>query len=164
MGPGMRGPGYGMGPGMMGDDDGDWNCPYDGRSMGPGRGYGMMGRGYGMGNGMMMGRGNGIGPGMMGRGYGMGPGYGRGQGSMGRAPEQGETGPISGRLETPLKEDGARSTVENYLQSTRNPNLKLGKITEQGDAFEAEIVTKDGSLVDKLLIEKSTGWMHPANQ
>jgi Spy/CpxP family protein refolding chaperone len=156
--------GYGMGPGMMGDDAGDWNCPYDGRSMGPGRGYGMMGRGYGMGSGMMMGRGYGMGPGMMGHGYGMGPGYGRGQESMGRAPEQGETGPTSGRLETPLKEDGARTAVENYLQSTRNPNLKLGKITDQGDAFEAEIVTKDGSLVDKLLIEKSTGWMHPANQ
>jgi hypothetical protein len=124
-----------MGPGMMG------------------RGYGMMGRGYGMGSGMMMGR-----------GYGMGPGYGQGQGSMETAPEQGEIGPTSGRLETPLKEDGARTTVENYLQSTRNPNLKLGKITEQGNAFEAEIVTKDGSLVDKLLIEKSTGWMHPANQ
>jgi len=164
MGPGMRGPGYGMGPGMMGDDDGDWNCPYDGRSMGPGRGYGMMGRGYGMGSGMMMGHGYGMGPGMMGHGYGMGPGYGRGQGSRGRAPEQGEIDPTSGRLETPLKEDGARTAVENYLQSTRNPNLKLGKITEQGDAFEAEIVTKDGSLVDKLLIEKSTGWMHPANQ
>jgi hypothetical protein len=164
MGYGMRGPGYGMGPGMMGDDDGDWNCPYDGRSMGPGRGYGTMGRGYGMGSGMMTGRGYGMGPKMMGRGYGMGPGYGRGQGSMGIAPEQGETGSASGRLETPLEEDGARSVVENYLQSTRNPNLKLGKITEQDDAFEAEIVTKDGSLVDKLLVEKSTGWMHPANQ
>ena len=152
MGPGMMGPGYGMGPGMMGDDDGDWNCPYGGRSMGPGRGYGMMGRGYGMGSGLM------------GGGYGMGPGYGRGKGSMGRAPEQGEIGPGVGRLETPLKEEGARKVVENYLQATRNPNLKLGKMTEQGDAFEAEIVTKDGSLVDKLLVEKSTGWMHPANQ
>ena len=164
MGPGMMGRGYGMGPGMMGDDDGDRDCPYGGRSMGPGRGYGMMGRGYGMGSGMMMGRGSGMGPGMMGRGYGMGPGYGRGSGSMGRAPEQGEIGPGAGRLETPLKEGGARTVVENYLQATRNPNLKLGKITEQGDAFEAEIVTKDGSLVDKLLVEKSTGWMHPANQ
>ena len=142
-----------MGPGMVGDNDGDRDCPYGGRSMGPGRGYGMMDRGYGMGSGMMMGR-----------GYGMGPGYGRGQGSMGRAPAQGEIGPGVGRLETPLKEDGARTVVENYLQSTRNPNLKLGKITEQGEAFEAEIVTKDGSLVDKLLVEKSTGWMHPATQ
>jgi hypothetical protein len=67
------------------------------------------------------------------------------------------------RVETPLQEDGARTVIENYLQSTRNPNLKLGKITEQGDAFEAENVTKDGSLVDKLLVDKSTGWMHPAN-
>jgi Spy/CpxP family protein refolding chaperone len=160
---GMRGPGYGMGTGMMGDDDGNWNCPYGDRSKGSGRGYGMMGRGYGMGSGMM-GGGSGMGPGMMGRGYGMGPSYGRGPGSMGRAPEQGEIGPGAGRLETPLKEDGARTVVENYLEATRNPNLKLGKITEQGDAFEAEIVTKDGSLVDKLLVEKSTGWMHPANQ
>ncbi|MGW8186570.1 MAG: periplasmic heavy metal sensor [Desulfobacterales bacterium] len=152
MGLGMRGPGYGMGPGMLREEDGDWNCPYDGRSMSPGRGYGMMGRGYGMG------------PGRMGRGYGMGFGYGRGQGTMRRATAQGEFGPTSGRLETPLKEDGARTVVENYLQSTRNPNLKLGKIAEQGDAFEAEIVTKEGSLVDKLLIEKSTGWMHPNNQ
>jgi hypothetical protein len=82
---------------------------------------------------------------------------------MGRVPEQGEMGPESNRLETPLQEDGARTVVENYIQSTRNPNLKLGKITEQGDAFEAEIVSKDGSLVDKLLVDKSTGWMHPAN-
>lgn len=51
------GPGYGMGPGMMG-------------------GYGGAGPGYGMGPGMMGGYG-GMGPGMMG-GYGMGPGYGYG--------------------------------------------------------------------------------------
>lgn len=163
MGPGMGGSGYGMGPGMMGDDDGDRDCPYGGRPISPGRGYGKMGRGYGMESGIMRG-GSGMGPGMMGRGYGMGPGYGQGPGSMGRAPAQGEIGPGAGRLETPLKEEGARMAVENYLQATRNPNLKLGKITEQGDAYEAEIVTKDGSLVDKLLIDKSTGWMHPANQ
>ena len=163
MGPGMMGRGYGMGPGMMGDDDGDRDCPYGGRSMGPGRGYGMMGRGYGMGSGMMRGR---LRHGSRNDGARIrnGAWLRTGTGSMGRAPEQGEIGPGAGRLETPLKEDGARTVVENYLQSTRNPNLKLGKITEQGDAFEAEIVTKDGSLVDKLLVEKSTGWMHPANQ
>ena len=44
-----------------------------------------------------------------------------------------------------------------------NPNLKLGKITEQDEVFEVEIVTKDGSQVDKLLVDKSTGWMYPAN-
>jgi Spy/CpxP family protein refolding chaperone len=153
--------------GAMNDDD-DADCPYrgghHGRHMGRWSSYGMMGRGYGMESGTMMGKGSCMGPGKMRRGYGMGSGYGRGPGSMGRAPAQGEIAPGAGRLETPLKEDGARTVVENYLQSTRNPNLKLGKITEQGDAFEAEIVTKDGSLVDKLLVEKSTGWMHPANQ
>lgn len=154
-GHGMRGSAM-MGPGMMNDDDGDWNCPNSGRAMGPGRGYGRMGAD--MGTGMMMGRGTGMGPGMM------GGGYGRGAKSMGRAPVQGDIGPGAGRLETPLKEEGARQIVENYLQSTRNPNLKLGKISEQGDAYEADIVTKDGSLVDKLLVDKSTGWMHPANQ
>jgi hypothetical protein len=130
------------------EDDDDVNCPNYGRQyshhMGRQHGYGM-------------------GPGMMGPGYGMGAGYGRGPGWMGREPWQGEMGPGSNRLETPLQEDGARAVVENYLQSTRNPNLKLGKITEQGDAFEAEIVTKEGSLIDNLLVDKSTGWIHPAN-
>jgi hypothetical protein len=61
---------------------------------------------------------------------------------------QAEMGPESNRLETPLQKDGVREVLENYLQSTRNPNLKLGNITDQGDAFEAEIVTKESSLVD----------------
>ena len=145
-----------MGPGMMSGDDGDWNCPYGGRNMGRGRGHGMMGSGYGMGSGMMMGRGSGMGPGMMGRGYGAGRDWMRG------SPEEKESGQGARRLQTPLKEDDARSVVEKYLVSTRNPNLKLGQITEKKDAFEAEIVTKDGSLVDKVIVDKSNGWMRPA--
>lgn len=68
------GPGYGMGPGMMGGYGG----AAPGYGMGPGMmgGYGGTGPGYGMGPGMMGGYG-GMGPGMMG-GYGMGPGYGYG--------------------------------------------------------------------------------------
>lgn len=62
--PGGYGPGYGMGPGMMG-----------GGMMGPG----MMG-GYGPGSGGAYGPGYGMGPGMMG---GYGPGYGMGPGMMG---------------------------------------------------------------------------------
>ncbi len=77
-------------------------------------------------------------------------------------PEAGESGQRSGGTQTPLKEDDARSVVEKYLTSTRNPNLKLGKITEREDVFEAEIVTKDGSLVDKVIVDKSNGWMRPA--
>jgi hypothetical protein len=58
-----------------------------------------------------------------------------------------------------MEEKDAKALVENYLQSTRNPNLKLGKIEDKGYAFEAEIETKDSSLVDKILVDKRTGWM-----
>jgi hypothetical protein len=177
MGPGMMGPGYGY------QQQGGWNyCPYCGSYMGPGYGMGpgMMGRGYsgyGMGPGMM-GRGYsgyGMGPGMMGRGYGgygMGPGMmGRGYGGYGMGPGMmgpqygpqygpGYQGPQYQPQQKPMDEQDAKSLLENYLQSTRNPNLRLGKIEDKGNAFEAEIQTKDGSLVDKILVDKRTGWMH----
>jgi hypothetical protein len=58
-----------------------------------------------------------------------------------------------------MEEKDAKELVENYLESTRNPNLKLGKIEDKGEGFEADILTKDGSLVDKMLVDKRTGWM-----
>lgn len=42
------------------------------------------------------------------------------------------------------------------LKCMRNPNLKLGKVKDTGNAFEAEILTKNNSLVDKVLVDKST--------
>jgi hypothetical protein len=160
----QMGPGYGMGPGMMGGwGYGGWYCPYGGQYSGPGRGYGgygmapwMMGPGYGYGYGM--------GPGMMGpgygHGYGMGPwmmhpygmGYGYGYGY----------GPQYQQREKPLAENDAKEMVENYLKNTRNSNLKLGKVTEKGAYYEVDIVTKDNSLVDKILVDKYTGWMRSA--
>jgi len=141
MGPGMMGPGYGygMGPGMgYGPGYGGGYCPYCGRPMGPG----MMGPGYGYGM---------MGPGMMGPGYGMGPGMmGPGYGPQYQQPQK------------PLEEKDIKSMLENYLQSTRNPNLKLGKITDKGPYFEADIVTKNEALVDKILVDKNTGWMRSA--
>jgi hypothetical protein len=138
---GMMGPGYGMGPGMMG--------PGYGYGMGPGMrggygGYGMMGPGYGMGPGMMGGYGM-MGPGY---GYGYGPQYGYGQ--------------QYGQPSKPLSEDQARQEVENYLRSTRNPNLKMGKIADKGNDYEVDIETKDGSLANKILVDKDTGWMRSA--
>jgi hypothetical protein len=124
------GSGYGQPP------QGGWYCPYGSPYQGGyGMGPGMMG--YGMGPGMM---GYGMGYGMMGPGYGYYPQY--------RQPHR------------PMKEQDAKAIVEYYLNSTRNPNLKLGKIKDEGYAFEAEIVTKsNGSLVDKILVNKNTGWM-----
>jgi cytochrome c553 len=116
------------------------------RGYGPGPGMG----GYGMGPGMM-GYGGyggyGMGPGMMGPGYGYG-GYGG-------------YGPQYQSREKPVTEKEAKTMLENYLKSTRNPNLKLGKIKSEEHYFEADIVTKkNNSLVDKILVDKSTGWMH----
>ncbi|MFC1822317.1 hypothetical protein ACFL9T_06385 [Thermodesulfobacteriota bacterium] len=61
--------------------------------------------------------------------------------------------------QAPVNEKDVRGLLENYLKSMRNPNLKLGKITDKGGAFEAEILTKEGPLVDKIMVDKSTGWM-----
>lgn len=155
-----------MGPGMMGQGgywcqgygpphQGGWNfCPYCGRHMGPG----MMGPGYGyLGPGMMhrhwgpgiRHHGWGMGPGMMGRGYGMGPGYGYGP----------QYGPQYEQPPQPFGEKDVKAMLENYVKSTRNPNLKLGAIKEKESSFEAEILTKDDSLVDKIEVDKTTGWM-----
>lgn len=62
----------------------------------------------------------------------------------------------------PFTKDEVEIIVKNYLIFTRNPNLKLGNITEKEDYFEAEIITKEKSLVDKLLVDKYTGWFRSA--
>jgi hypothetical protein len=46
-------------------------------------------------------------------------------------------------------------------RATRNPNLKVGKITDRDTYFEVEILTKEDSLADKLAVYKNTGWMRP---
>lgn len=133
-GPGMMGPGQMpmMGPGMMG------------HGMGPGMGPSMMYpnmMGWGMGPGMPMG------PGMM--GYGPGP-RGAWQDRMRALPQD-------------LSVDDVRHMMEHQLSWQGNPNLEIGKIEEKDkDTIVAEIVTKNGSLVQRLEINRHTGWMQPA--
>ena len=110
---------------------------------------GMMGNGnygsYDMGPGMMHDGGSrnyGMGPGMMGRSYEDEPQYYHNQKSLD-------------------KKDAAR-ILKNYLNSNHNPNLKLGEIKDQGSSFEADLLTKDNSLVDRLIVDKDTGRMHSA--
>jgi hypothetical protein len=107
-------------------------------------GSGMMGGGM-MGGGMM---GRGMGPGTIGPGYRneYGPQY----------------SPQYRQPQKQLEENDARAILGNYLKSTRNPNLKLGKIEDKGNAFEAEILTKNDSLVDRILVDKNNGGMHSA--
>jgi Spy/CpxP family protein refolding chaperone len=141
---GMMGPGR-MGSAMMGrgGHGGGYcpNCPYGGA----GGGYGM-GPGYQMGPGMM-------GPGMM------GPDWGKGMSPYGPGGDRSQQ---MGRHMGSLEEKDARQVIENYIKSTGNPNLALGQIKDAGNAFEVEIVTKEKSLVDKVLVDKSSGAMRSA--
>ncbi len=50
---------------------------------------------------------------------------------------------------------------QNYIARTGNPNLKLGEVTETPNTVEGKIVTKDGSLVEKIVVDKATGRMNP---
>ena len=100
-----------------------------------------------MGRGMMGGYGGyGMGPGMMGDYYGTGRGYGR------QYPSRGKT----------IDAKEAAAMMNDYLKSSRNPNLKLGKIKDTGNAFEAEILTKKNDLVDRVHIDKATGYIKSA--
>jgi len=130
-------------PGLVGAHTGG------GGMMGPGMmGYGMMGRGM-MGY-NMMGHGGDF-PDecdeMMSKyGYRQYPG----------SPERKES-----QTREALTQEDAISIVQNYLNQTRNPNLIIGEveIEEHGD-YLVEIVTKDGSLVDKLEVGRLSGWIH----
>ncbi|WP_193367856.1 hypothetical protein [Pelagibius marinus] len=136
MGPGMMGPGM-MGPGMMGPGYG----PEGGEMpmMGPG------GQGHGMGPGMGQGMGPGTGPGT---GQGMAPGMGQGMGP-GMIPPTART----------LSADDVKTMLERRLAWQGNPHVKLGEVAEKDDdTIVAEIVTQDGSLVQRLEVDRHRGW------
>jgi len=92
----------------------------------------------------------------MGHGYG----YSRGAGMMGGGGYgYGRQSQSPGKF-IDVKE--AEAIIKDYLKSTRNPNLKLGKIKDAGGSFEAEILTNNNDLVDRLLIDKATGFIRSA--
>ena len=108
---------------------------------GYGGGYGMMGPGWGHGY-------------MHGYGMGPGPGYGAGYHPCWAYNNPQGTG-------EKITKDSAKTILENRLAYWGNPNLKIGKITEKDNYFEGEIVTKDNSLVQKVQIDKNTGFTRP---
>ncbi|MCT8971851.1 hypothetical protein [Microbaculum marinisediminis] len=182
--------GHGMGPGMMGGGYGGqqrWHdrgdCPYRDQSR-RGSNRNMMGGG-GHGPGMM--GGGMMGPGMMGGGMMGGGGYGpgmRGQGMMGQGmmgggmmgPGMMDGGMMGGGmmgwgpgvlrpLPEALSADDVRQMMERRLAWSRNPNLKVGAVeAKDDDTIEATVVTQDGSLVQTFKVDRSTGWMQPAEQ
>ncbi len=58
----------------------------------------------------------------------------------------------------PVTVERAKQMLETYVSNKYNPNLKVGDISDKGDMFEAAILTKDGCLVEKIQVDKKTGW------
>ena len=61
-----------------------------------------------------------------------------------------------------LDRKGAERIFKDYLRSRHNPNLKLGEIKDEGSFFEADLLTHDNSLADKLIVDKDTGRIRSA--
>lgn len=137
MGPGMMGPGM-MGPGMMGQGCWGPGCGMMGPGMmGPGMMGGYYGQGYGPG--MMQGYGPGSGPGMMGPGW-----YGR-------------------QANVNLSTDDVKNYLERWIAVQGNPRLKVGDVKEKdADTIEADVVTKDNSLVQRFIVNRHTGFYQPS--
>jgi hypothetical protein len=64
----------------------------------------------------------------------------------------------------PVTYDQAKAFMEDHLKSTNNPDLVLGEVSETQDYFIAPVITKDGSVVDKLQVEKTTGFVSSASK
>jgi hypothetical protein len=97
------------------------------------------------------------------RGYDMGPGmmrYGgyqaHGMDSSTMHPSE-ENSLQSGQNRAYTDKNTAERIFGDYLNSKHNPNLKLGKIKDEGSFFEVDLLTRDHSLVGKLMVDKDTG-------
>lgn len=98
-------------------------------------------------------------PGMqMGGGWHGHKGYGHGYGRGKRGCGLGIGRMFRDNQGKPLTKDQAHLVFQRYLQVKNNPNLKLGDVLEKGDAFEATVTANDGSLVEKVELNRNTGW------
>ena len=120
----------------------------------------MMGQG-------MMGQMPMMGPGMMGGQMPMMGGHGMmgqmpmiGSGMMGsQMPMMGGWGGMQ-VLRRDLTADEVKHMMEHRLAWSGNQNVKLGNVSEkEGDVIEVEITDKDGKVVQKLKVDRHTGWM-----
>lgn len=94
-------------------------------------------------------------------GYGMNPYGGMGHGMMQPGYDR-PYGAYRGERREPVKEKEARNIVEDMLRRSRNPNLKAGAVEDKEKVFVVDVLTRDGSLVDKIEVDKDTGLMRSA--
>jgi hypothetical protein len=83
-----------------------------------------------------------------------GQGYGQSGYNQKYAPRQ-----TPGKL---FSEDKAKVLLQNYLDDTNNPDLKLAAITYKDSLYEAWILSKGRSLVDNMEVNKETRWFRSA--
>lgn len=116
----------------------------------------------GYGNGGMM-SGNGPGSGMMGYGNGATTGYGGMMGGNGNGYcGAGYTGSGYGVNDTPITIEKAKESVEQYLTSTTNSDLKLSEVIEFDNNFYAGVKEQStGTYAFELLVNKYTGVVFP---
>ena len=57
-----------------------------------------------------------------------------------------------------LSRDDAQSVLDDFLASTKNPDLKLTKIGKKGDAFIGDITDKSGT-IERVYVDRYTGWL-----
>ncbi|MDA0305367.1 MAG: hypothetical protein O3B76_03665 [Proteobacteria bacterium] len=124
---------------------------------GPG-GQGGQGGGW-AGGGMMGHMGQMGGSGMMGGGYGHGMmgGYGPGMGNQGDCPSAQKAA-----FGNDLTVESVTKFLQQRLTHMGNDRLKVGEVKNQDDkTIIAEIVTQDGSLVQKMQFDRDTGRHFP---
>ncbi len=83
-------------------------------------------------------------------------GGGCGMMGRGRGRDMGPAARLSGGK--PLTEDQARFLLQRYIGSSDVAGLKLGEVSDKGDVFEAVITNKGGAPVEKIQVDKKTGW------
>jgi hypothetical protein len=100
----------------------------------------------------------GYGPGMRGGrgGWGHGFGHGRQAGFDGRGFGPGMRSGLMADGELSVGE--VKGLMERHLAMWNNPNLKVGDIKEVGALISADIVTKDGSLVQHMEFDRKSGF------
>jgi len=100
---------------------------------------------------------------------GFGPGMRGGRGGWGHGFGPGRQAAFDGRgfgpgMRSGLMADGELSVaevkgmMERHLTVWNNPNLKVGEVKEVGALISADIVTKDGSLVQHMEFDRKSGF------
>jgi len=63
---------------------------------------------------------------------------------------------------TYLTKEQAQEVLNSHVRSL-NPDLKVGSITDNGSYYDAEIIAKNGEVVEHLTVDKESGGIVPSN-